>query len=238
MVSAIIVAAGKGIRMNAGIRKQYLHLGGEPILVRTVKVFSGCPSIREIWLVVPADDMDDCLEMVHGHPEISTPVHVVAGGKSRQESVCRGLIAMGDHMDSEDLVAVHDAVRPMISRHHIELCISSAEKTGASILAVPVSETVKQVDADTGRISRTLERESLWLAQTPQIFKYRILRDAHEKAISEGIEVTDDAMMMEMQNIPVQIVAGDPKNIKITTPDDLALGEAILGRNENGSRDL
>jgi 2-C-methyl-D-erythritol 4-phosphate cytidylyltransferase len=236
VVSAIIVAAGKGIRMNSDIRKQYLHLGGEPILVRTVKTFSGCPSIREIWLVVPAEDMDDCLQMVHSHPEIAIPAHVVTGGKSRQESVYHGLVAMEDHVDPEDLVAIHDGVRPLISRHHIESCISSAGKTGASILAIPVSETVKQVESDTGRISRTLERESLWLAQTPQVFNYRILRDAHEKAISEGIEATDDAMMMEMLNIPVQIVAGDRKNIKITTPEDLALGEAILSMQQDCTR--
>jgi len=139
-------------------------------------------------------------------------------------------MAMGEETSPSDLVAIHDGVRPLVSKSQIEACVSSAEKTGASILAVPVSDTIKQVGDNPNFISRTLEREGLWLAQTPQVFRYHIIRSAHENALREGIEATDDAMLVEMSGVQIQIVPGNRKNIKITTPEDLSLGEFILCR--------
>lgn len=214
--------------MNADVRKQYLQLGGEPILLRTVKIFSACPFIESIWLAVPSGDVEDCAKMVGSLTGIAPQYHVITGGESRQESVYRGLVTMEKVMGPEDIIAIHDGVRPFVSKDRIENCLTIATKTGAAILATPVTDTVKQGEDKSGIISCTLDRKSLWLAQTPQMFRYGIIRDAHETAIREGLEATDDAMLVERTGVHVHVVPGSRKNIKITTPDDLSLGEAIL----------
>lgn len=227
MVTAIIVAAGKGVRMNADVRKQYLLLCGEPILLRTLRVFDGCPGIEEIRLVVPPQDVDECRRMVNGCTGITSPCHVIPGGDSRQESVFNALLSLEADAAPDDLVAIHDGVRPLVSVDQIVACVSSAKKSGAGILAIPVSDTVKQV-GDDGCISGTLERSGLWLAQTPQVFRYGIIMEAHGSARRDGIVVTDDAMLLERSHVRVKIVPGNRNNIKITTPEDLALGEFLL----------
>ena len=228
MVSAIIVAAGKGVRMNADQKKQYLHLGGSPILVRTLRVFSDCRFIDTVYLAVPSTDESYCRKLIRQTPGIRADCHVIAGGKTRQESVYQGLIAMENKTVENDLVAIHDGVRPLVTREKIQACIASAEKNGACTLALPVNDTLKQVEAPSDTITETLTRRDIWIAQTPQVFAYSLIREAHERALREGFEATDDAMLVERIPHPVRVVQGSKINLKITTPEDLELAKALI----------
>jgi len=232
VVSAIIVAAGKGVRMNADTRKQYLHLDGVPIVIRTLRAVSDCPAIDVIYLAVPPSDVAHCRDLLQGCPEIQTDCRVIAGGETRQTSVYHGLLAMEKEVSPSDLVVIHDGVRPLVTRKQIEACVASAEITGACILAVPAQDTLKQVESASGRIAATLTRQDVWLAQTPQVFRYTLIRDAHERALKDGFAGTDDAILVERISHPVHVVPGSRTNLKITTPEDLALAEALA----SGSR--
>lgn len=228
MVSAIIVAAGKGLRMKAGEKKQYLHIGGEPILVRTVRILSGCQFIDTIYLAVPSSDEAFCRELIQEKPDIQSDCRVIAGGNTRQESVFNGLLAMEKETSRDDLVLIHDGVRPLVTRGQIDACVTSARKNGACILALPAQETLKQVETSSDIITGTLARRDVWLAQTPQVFTYALIREAHEQALKDGFEATDDAMLVERMNFPVRVVPGSRTNLKITTPEDLVLAEALI----------
>ena len=229
MVFAIIVAAGKGVRMNASTRKQYFILGHEPIFIRTVRRFSTCSAIDAIFLAVPHADVVYCRQLVKQNPEIKKSCCVISGGDSRQASVYRGLLAVeSSRTRTLDMVVIHDGVRPFVTSNQIESCVNEARKTGACILAVPAQDTMKQVETDTGIIAGTLARNNIWLAQTPQVFQYEIIRDAHEQALRDAITGTDDAMLVERLGTPVSVVPGSRRNIKITTPDDLIMAKAFL----------
>jgi 2-C-methyl-D-erythritol 4-phosphate cytidylyltransferase len=227
VISAIIVAAGKGVRMNASTKKQYLCLGGDPIVVRTLRLFSGCPFIDNIYLTVPPEDESFCRELIKNKTQIRTGCRVISGGKTRQESVYLGLLAMENEISPTDLVAIHDGVRPLVTRKQIEACVASAEKNGACILGVPAHDTLKRVEDDSDIIEGTLTRKNIWLAQTPQVFKYELIRNAHERALKDGFTGTDDAMLVERVSFQVRVVPGSRTNLKITTPGDLALAEAL-----------
>jgi 2-C-methyl-D-erythritol 4-phosphate cytidylyltransferase len=222
--AAVIVAGGSGKRMDVPVRKQYLPLADEPILIRTLRVFDACPAIRCIILVVPPDDVTYCDHQFLSRVDFKNPIRVVSGGAERQDSVLQGLHALGPE---HEWVVIHDAVRPFVTEKNIEDCLEGAKETGACILATPASDTVKEADS-TGRILRTLSREGLWLAQTPQVFLTRLILDAHEAARKEGIQGTDDSFLLERIGIRVRIVAGSRLNFKITTNEDLALAEAII----------
>jgi 2-C-methyl-D-erythritol 4-phosphate cytidylyltransferase len=153
---------------------------------------------------------------------------VIAGGKTRQESVYNGLIAMEEEISAGDMVAIHDGVRPLVTRKQIEACVTSARKNGACILALPAQDTLKEVKNDSDIITATPPRQNIWFAQTPQVFTYPLIRDAHERALKDGFEATDDAMLVERTSFAVRVVPGSKTNLKITTPEDLALAEAIL----------
>lgn len=228
MVSAIIVAAGKGVRMNADTKKQYIHLGGGPIIVRTLRIFSDCRFIDTMYLAVPPSDEAYCRGLVHKNAGIRSDCRVIAGGETRQESVYKGLLAMEKEVSRSDLVAIHDGVRPLVTREQIEACVLSAEKCGACILALPAQDTVKRVETPANIIAGTHTRRDIWLAQTPQVFTYALIRDAHERALKDGFDGTDDASLVERTPFPVRVVPGSKTNLKITTPEDLALAEAIL----------
>jgi 2-C-methyl-D-erythritol 4-phosphate cytidylyltransferase len=221
---AIIVAAGMGRRMGGRVRKPYMPLGGMPILGHTLQTFSQTGQFAEILLVTAAEDMDACHAEVVAPLELSTPVRLVAGGRERQESVFNGLAACrgGD----DDLVLIHDGVRPLVTGELVGRCLASAAANGAGILAVTVSDTLKQALPD-GRIAGTLDREAIWQAQTPQGFRLGLIRTAHHRARREGFTGTDDAQLVERLGHPVCIVPGSRRNIKITHPDDLVLAEAI-----------
>ena len=227
-VVAVVPAAGQGTRMGGTARKQYLTLGGIPLLVLSLKVLQRIESIREIILSVPESDRDYCWREIVNPFGLGKVTHIVAGGQRRQDSVRNGLFTISD---PPDLVLVHDGVRPFIEDKLVENAISCAEQTGASVVAMPIHDTVKRVDAQRV-IQETLNREELWHIQTPQVFRYDWLVEAHKHAQNENWDVTDDAALIERMGYPVSVVEGSCFNIKITKPDDLIFGEAILKRVE------
>lgn len=224
MVYAVIVAAGKGVRMNYTTRKQYLELEGVPLLSITLKTFDKCSSIDKIILVVPSGDIEFCMEKIINPADIQKKITPVAGGLKRQDSVHNGLLAVDEKIST---VVIHDGVRPFVNPSSIEECIREAVLHGACILGLPVSDTLKLADGS-GYIEKTLERDSVWLAQTPQAFDYSLIKKAHDSARKEGFRGTDDASLVERLGEKVRIIRGSINNIKITTPEDLAIAKVIL----------
>jgi 2-C-methyl-D-erythritol 4-phosphate cytidylyltransferase len=224
---AIIVGAGKGARMKSTTPKQYLLLKEMPILSYAIQAFNVCRDIDRILLVVPPADFQYCRDEIIAPMDMQKPIDLIAGGEERQDSVRNGLLSIED---KKSIVAVHDGVRPLVEEGQISACIAGAAKTGACILAIPVSDTLKRVDSNF-QIEATVNRSRLWRAQTPQAFNYNILMDAHEAASREGISDTDDSALVERMGIQVSIVTGSRRNIKITDPDDLLLAKALLKQN-------
>ncbi len=225
-IFALIPAAGMGKRMGAGSNKQYLLLDGMPILARTVSVFEAAPFIDGIYLVSPEQEIPFCYSEVVDRYGFSKVRAIVPGGAERQHSVCNGLDAMAGAAADDDLVLIHDGVRPFVSQQVLKTAADAAMQYGAAVVAVPVKDTVKVVRG--GVIAETPPRKELWLAQTPQAFRYGLIRNAHARAKGEGFFGTDDASLIEHQGGEVRIVTGDYRNIKITTPEDLVLAEAFL----------
>jgi 2-C-methyl-D-erythritol 4-phosphate cytidylyltransferase len=216
--AAVVPAAGCGERMAGGSRKQYLRLGGEAILLRSLRAFLEHPVIHWVIVVLPAEDL--------ASPPVALPegVIAVAGGDTRQGSVRRGLEAVPE---SADLVLIHDAARPLVSRAVIDRVIEAAADGVGVVPAVPLADTLKRVDGD-GTVTATIDRSSLWLAQTPQAFPRRMIMEAHRSPTGAASGATDDAALVERWGGRVVVVDGDVGNIKITTPPDLALAETIL----------
>ncbi len=223
-VHAIIVAAGSGTRLAGSIRKQYLDLGGLPILSRTLSVFAHCPAVDRLLLVVPRADFNFCKESVLPRADCRKSVKLVPGGAERQESVYNALLA--DKFCPDDVVVVHDGVRPFLSCDRLTACIKEAQTSGACILGIPVVDTLKRVDSN-GCIEHTVQREDMWQAQTPQAFRYHLLKTAHDLARDAGVSATDDALLVEQSGERIHIIPGSKKNLKITTREDLALADAI-----------
>jgi len=224
MVSAIIVAAGQGIRMNDAVRKQYLMIGDRPIIAHTLLAFDICDRIDEIVVVIPKDDVDYCNKTLIAPLGLKKKTHLVFGGVERQDSVYNGLLALDQKTYT---VVIHDGVRPFVQSQEIAACIDGAEESGACILGLPVSDSLKRV-GESGRIDKTLIRNNIWRAQTPQVFRYELIRNAHETARKDRFSATDDALLVERLGIDVKIISGSKNNIKITTRQDLALAQAIL----------
>ncbi|OPY12230.1 MAG: 2-C-methyl-D-erythritol 4-phosphate cytidylyltransferase [Syntrophus sp. PtaU1.Bin005] len=223
-VVAIIPAGGSGRRMQSRNPKQYLLLDGKPVLVHTLLRLQQHSLIDEILLVVPEQDRSFVVENIEKPYRLTKIREVISGGKERQDSVRNGLARVGDDCD---IIVVHDGVRPFVAEETLSQVIGAALRFGAAIAGVPVTDTVKQSDG-AGNISRTLNREALWLAQTPQAFGRRILQEAYLKAAEEDFHGTDDASLVEHLGIPVKLIPGSYRNIKITTPDDLVLAGAFL----------
>jgi 2-C-methyl-D-erythritol 4-phosphate cytidylyltransferase len=224
-VTALIPAAGMGKRMAAGINKQYLNLGGKPILAHTLNVFEQAPFVDEIVVIVPEDEIPYCRESVIDRFGFAKARRIIAGGRERQESVCNGLRAVTELMD-DDIVIIHDGVRPFVPLEAVQRSIETASLHDGALVAVPVKDTVKT--AVDGIVVDTPDRENIWLAQTPQTFRYGVIRNAHEKAMAESFLGTDDASLVERMGKKVHIVMGDYRNIKITTPEDMLLAEAFM----------
>jgi len=222
---AIIAAGGRGARMGGGAAapKQFLEIAGTPVVVHTLRRFEQCATVAEVFVVVPHGEVQAFLELAEKF-SLRKPAQVVAGGGTRAESVWRGL----QQLRAEDVgvVAVHDAVRPLVTPEEIDATVRAAEATGAAVLAARAVDTIKESDGET--VARTLERSRLWHAQTPQCFRYDLLRRAYESARASGFEATDDSSLVERLGAPVQIVEGGAHNIKITTPQDLALAEMLV----------
>jgi 2-C-methyl-D-erythritol 4-phosphate cytidylyltransferase len=226
-VIAIIPAAGAGRRMGSAVEKQFLHLRGIPILAHTLRVFDKSPKIDGIVLVVAPQQRQALEGEVLGPHPCEKLLRVIDGGAERQDSVANGLRAIPPDCE---LVVVHDGVRPLVSIDLLEAVLEAAHHYGAAIAAIPAGDTVKQ--ADSQKVVATLERETIWLAQTPQIFRAKLLRRAYEKAARDQAVVTDDAALVERIGVTVHLVHGSPENIKVTTPADLLLAEAILAGRE------
>jgi 2-C-methyl-D-erythritol 4-phosphate cytidylyltransferase len=224
MVSAVIVAAGRGVRMQNVTRKQYLQVVGRPVLVHTLLKFDVCPLIDHICLVVPDDDLDFCRHRLLAGGPIKKTVQFVAGGRYRQQSVYNGLKSL-DHKNG--LVAIHDGVRPLVDPLLITACIRAAETSGACAPGIPAYDTIKRVSGE-GTIEGTVERKGLWLIQTPQVFRYAVITEAHDRALRDGYVGTDDASLVERLGFPVTLISGSKSNIKVTTAEDLAMAAALL----------
>ncbi|GFO67266.1 2-C-methyl-D-erythritol 4-phosphate cytidylyltransferase [Geomonas limicola] len=224
-IYALIPAAGMGKRMGAGQNKQYLQLAGRPILAHTLEVFQEAPFIDGIYLITPESEIPFCRSEVVERYGFSKVRAVVPGGAERQHSVYNGLRAI-EAAGPDDLVLIHDGVRPFVTQAILKAAADAAESFGGCVVAVPVKDTVKV--ARDGIVTATPPREDLWLAQTPQAFRYSMIRAAHDAAAAQGFLGTDDASLFERQGWPLHLVSGDYRNIKITTPEDMILAEAFL----------
>jgi 2-C-methyl-D-erythritol 4-phosphate cytidylyltransferase len=221
---AIVVAAGKGTRLGGERPKQFLELGGIPLIIHTLRQFERCREIDKVVVVLPADQ-------TAGFPSLARQFQLkkiscaVPGGDTRAQSVQRGLATI----DEADIIAVHDGVRPLVRPEEIDRTVQAAKATGAAILVAPVSDTIKEVDA--ARIIRTVTRAQLRRALTPQSFQFEVLKRAYEqlgKAEAGGVEITDDSILVERLGVEIVTVEGSARNIKITQEADLALAETLL----------
>lgn len=221
--SVIVAAAGRGKRMNHSLPKQYLPLEGKPILAHTLLNLSNIPEVDSITLVVSEDRVGWCSDNIISEFNIKKIKDIIAGGETRTDSVMNGLKSLDEETA---IVAVHDGVRPFVTAPLFSNIIKNTKKFGAVICAVPVRDTLKNAD-EKMKVKSTSDRNGLWLVQTPQAFSYPLIMQAYEKAFREGFQATDDAGIMEKLPHQVKIVEGSPLNIKITTPEDLVLAEAI-----------
>jgi 2-C-methyl-D-erythritol 4-phosphate cytidylyltransferase len=223
---AIIPAGGAGRRMGKGIPKQFLPLAGFPILVHTLQAFQRSSVIDEVFLVVPEGDIPEVRQEIVVKCHLSKVSVILPGGQERQDSVYNALQHVSDE---HEIIVIHDAVRPFISGDLIGRAVAAARAFGAIAVGVPVKDTVEEVTAD-GWVKKTVAREGLWLTQTPQAFRRQILIAAYKKAAAEGYYGTDDASLVERIEIPVRMIPGESENIKVTTPEDLLLGDLIIRR--------
>ncbi len=225
--AAVIVAAGgSGSRMGGDRAKQYLRLGDAPLLVHALRRFEDCALVGKIVLVVPGKDISSVTEEIVNGFGLGKVSSVVPGGAQRQDSVSNGLSLTEE---SDEIVLVHDGARPFVPLSLIEAVIEAAMETGAACPGVPLRDTVKAVDGQ-GRVRETLDRSRIWAVQTPQGFRREVLLKAFRKAEGDGFHGTDESSLVERTGHPVRIVPGAWENVKITTREDLLLGEFILRR--------
>lgn len=255
-IYAVIVAGGKGLRMQSAVRKQYIKLAGVPVLSHTLDVFSHFESIQHIVLVVPSEEIQYCLDNIVAGQSYISKVSVVSGGAERHHSVMNGLtrlkellcknntVAMlkefscydnniknkySDHRPDRSklqIVLIHDGVRPFIDHDTISRCVDGAVKYGACIPVVPVSDTLKRMDSN-GFVYDMIDRKNLYHVQTPQAFDLDLIIHAYEHALQSGFSATDDASLVENLGLRVFMTSGSGKNIKITTKDDLMFAEYL-----------
>lgn len=221
--AAVIVAAGKGKRMGTEISKQFLPLRGKEILAHTVEKFEHAENIRDIVLVTGQDSLQDVQDMAqeYGWQKI---ISVVAGGKERQDSVWNGLLAISE--DTE-IVLIHDGVRPFVTEDILNLSIETAVEMGGCVAGVPAKDTIKVCNSENISVD-TPDRSTLWQIQTPQTFQKERIVKAYKQAKDAGFIGTDDASLAEYSGYPVKVIMGSYRNIKITTQEDLLIGEAFL----------
>lgn len=222
----VIPAAGVGARMKADRPKQYLPLRGKTVIEHTLSCFMQHPAIAGIVVALSPDDP----YWASLHIDSDVPLHVAAGGRERCHSVLNALHLLTQHAGANDWVLVHDAARPCLTRADIDkLCASLRDDEVGGILAVPVRDTMKRADGE-GRISATEDRNGLWHALTPQMFRLELLTQALEQALADGFVVTDEASAVEHAGLRPKLVEGRADNIKVTRPEDLALAEFFLSR--------
>ncbi len=225
--AVIIPAAGRSSRFGGMEKKPFVSLDGRPVWQRTAEVFWSRGDVSKVYLVIAQEDRDD-FRTRFGHLisfAYAEMVEVVTGGAERFESVANALARVPDDVP---LVAVHDAVRPLVTPALIDSVVRAAGEHGAAMLAVPVADTLKQVDGESNRITGTVPRANVWQAQTPQVFRRDWLVEAYAKRPSLAVPITDDAQLIEALGHSVVVVPGAPVNFKITTKDDLELADAVL----------
>ena len=220
--SAIIVAAGSGVRLGKNEPKAFVKIAGRTMLSYSLRVIAGVEAIRELVIAVP-DRFESAARAEVSALGLRVPVKITPGGAERQDSV---RIALGLTSSESDLVIVHDAARPIATAAMFEACLDAAARAGGAIAAIPVADTLKRV-VD-GAITETITRAGLWQAQTPQAFRRDLLIAAHQRALDERIVATDDADLVERIGARVEVIEGSTANIKITTASDLAIVEAII----------
>ena len=220
--TAIIPAAGIGSRMHADRAKQMLELGGVPVLVRTLQRFQQCEAVDQVILVLQPNLTTEVLGLISRY-HLTKVARVVGGGAERQDSVYRGLQVV--RAENAGIIIIHDAVRPFVKPEDIKAVVDRADSTGAALMALAATDTIKQVKS--GRVQRTLDRRRIYYAQTPQAFRFSIIREAFERAYADSFMGTDESQLVERIGQRVSIVEGLPMNIKITRPFDLRLAEAI-----------
>lgn len=225
---AIILAAGRGTRMNQTINKMYLPLKGKPIIAHTLEAFYSLDIVQGITLVVSPGEEELMREKVLDIYPPKKPIKLVQGGAERQHSVYNGLKELPS---DTQLVAIHDGARPLITPQVIERSFEVAKRWGAAVAGMPVKDTIKVVDSN-GRVKDTPDRSYLWLVQTPQTFRYSLIMEAHKRAIEDNFLATDDSALVERLGKEVYMIEGGYENLKVTTPEDIAIAEEILTTRE------
>jgi 2-C-methyl-D-erythritol 4-phosphate cytidylyltransferase len=235
-VTAILPAAGLGTRMGAELPKQFLELDGVPILIFTLRRLATCPAITDFIVATRAEEVDALTARIARENLGGRSVSVTRGGDTRQDSVAN---ALAELTDNTELIMVHDAVRPLVTRDQIERVIAEARSCDAAILGIPAMDTVKEVKraslpADVALITATIPRERVVLAQTPQVFRASLLLEAFAQASKDGVSASDEAGLIERMGLDVHVVVGSERNLKITRPGDLELAEFYLQQERAG----
>lgn len=221
-IAVIIAAAGSSTRMGAGIDKQFVSLAGRPLLWYSVQCFSSMPEVRQLLVTVSASNEKRVAALLRDNAA-HIPWKVVPGGSERQDSVRKALLLT---IEDADLVLVHDGARPFVDQEMVRLSLEPALECGASVVAVPVKDTIKSADSHSV-VRKTLDRRNLWQIQTPQTFRREVLLNAHLQAAAAGFLATDDAALVEWTGGSVRIVRGSYKNLKVTTPEDVVFAESL-----------
>ncbi|MGM0470756.1 MAG: 2-C-methyl-D-erythritol 4-phosphate cytidylyltransferase [Bacillota bacterium] len=224
-ILAVVPAAGQGSRMNSKLNKQYLSLLDKPVVAHTIETLENCDLINEIIVVACADEIDYCKQEVIKQYNCSKVSKVISGGASRQQSVYQGLQAVNE----ADYVLVHDGARPLITESILQQAIKEVKINKAVGVAVPVKDTIKIVDEE-GYVVQTPNRDQLWAIQTPQVFAYQLIMKAYQQAAAQKITATDSSQLVEEFGQRVKLVQGSYENLKVTTPEDLIIAEAIMQR--------
>ena len=223
--TAIVLAAGKGTRMNSKIQKQFLEVEGKPVIYYSLKCFQESLLIRDIILVTGEESLSYCKEEIVKRFGFSKVKKVTAGGKERYDSVYAGLCAC----DNTDYVLIHDGARPFVTEEILERTCFAVKETGACVVGMPAKDTIKISDRNK-MVESTPAREKVWLVQTPQAFRYSLIKESYESIRCKDMSgITDDAMIVEQESgVKVALVHGSYENLKITTPEDLIIAEAFL----------
>lgn len=230
--TVLVPAAGMGRRMGTSIIKQYLDLAGRPILAHTLELFQKHPDIEGIYPILPEDEISYCQSHFVERYGLDKVRRIVAGGAERQDSVFNALRSLEDDgaVNDETIVLIHDGVRPLFDAALIPGVIDTVRRHGACVVGVPVKDTIKEVTG--GSISGTPQRQRLWQAQTPQAFRFGLILRAYESAERDGFLGTDDASLVERLGEPVMMLEGNYRNLKVTTPEDLLIANALISGQE------
>ena len=223
--TAIVLAAGQGKRMHSKVQKQFLEIQGYPVLYYSLRCFQESPLIQDIILVTGEESICYCKDEIVDHYSFTKVSDVIAGGKERYDSVYAGLCECRDC----EYVLIHDGARPFVTEEIIERGLQKVKETGACVIGMPSKDTVKLSDEE-GYVKETPNRKCVWTIQTPQIFLYSLIREAHDSIRQKDMsKITDDAMVVEQEKgTKIRLVEGSYQNIKITTPEDLMIAQALL----------